>query len=88
MRALRRIDGVSRIDRVRNVDIRGRLKQEEVLDMVKKQQQNWKQRVEEMSNNRVTKKIYGGEIPDRRPRGRPRKRSSCNFDLQYASNIK
>ena len=67
MRALRRIEGVSRMDRVRNVDIRGRLKQEGVLDMVKKRQQNWKQKVEEMSNSRVTKKIYDGEIPGRRP---------------------
>ena len=74
MRALRRIEGVSRMDRMRNVDIRGRLKQEGVLDMVKKRQQNWKQKVEEMSNNRVTKKIYDGEITGRRPRGRPRKR--------------
>ena len=38
MRALRRIEGISRMDRVRNVDIRGRLKQEGVLDMVKKRQ--------------------------------------------------
>ena len=80
MRALRRKEGVSRMDRVRNVDIRGRLKQEGVLDMVKKRQQNWKQKVEEMSNNRVTKKIYDEEIPGRRPRGRPRKRWSYNFD--------
>ena len=42
---------------MRNVDIRGRLKQEGVLGMVKKRQQNWKQKVEEMSINRVTKKI-------------------------------
>ena len=80
MRALRRIEGVSRMDRVRNVDIRGRLKQEGVLDVVKKRQQNWKQKVEEMSNNRVTKKIYDGEIAGRHPRGRPRKRWRCNFD--------
>ena len=51
------------MDRVRNVDIRVRLKQEGVLDLMKKRQQNWKQKVEEMSNNRVTKKIYDGEIP-------------------------
>ena len=75
MRVLRRIEGVSRLDRVRNVDLRGRLKQEGVLDMVKKWQQNWKQRVEEMSTNRVIKKIYDGEIS-----GRPRKRWSCNCD--------
>ena len=36
--ALRRIEGISRMDRVRNVDNRGRLKQEGVLDMVKKRQ--------------------------------------------------
>ena len=67
------------MDRVRNVDNRARLKQDGVLDMVKKRQQNWKQKVEDMSNNTVTKKIYG-EIPGRRPRGRPRKRCGCNFD--------
>ena len=32
------------------MDIRGRLKQEGVLDMVKKLQQNRKQKVEEMSD--------------------------------------
>ena len=46
------------MDRARNVDVRGRLKQEGMLDIVKKWQQNWKQKVE-MSNNRVTKKNYG-----------------------------
>ena len=79
MRALRRIEGGSRMDSVRNVDIRGRLKQEGVLDMVKKRQQNCKQNVAEMSNNRGPNKIYDGEIPGRRPRGRPRKRWSCDF---------
>ena len=79
-KGIRRIEGVSRMDRVRNVNIRGRLKQEGVLDMVKKRQQNWKQKVEEISNNRVTKKIYDGEIPGKRQRERPRKRWTCNFD--------
>ena len=40
MRVLRRIEGGSGLDRVRNVDLRGRLKQEGVLDTVKKRQQN------------------------------------------------
>ena len=35
------------MDRVRNVDIRDRLKQEVLLDMVKKRQQNWKGRGDE-----------------------------------------
>ena len=35
MNALRRIEGVSRLDRARNVDVREKLRQEVVLDMVK-----------------------------------------------------
>ena len=46
MRVIRRIEGVSRLDRVRNDYLRDRLKQERVLDAVKKQEQKWKQRVE------------------------------------------
>ena len=49
------------MDRMRNVDLRGRLKQEGVLDTVNKQ--HWKQSVEEMSTNRVTK-IYDGQIQE------------------------
>ena len=55
MRVLLRIEGFFKWDRVKNVDLRGRLKQEGVLDMVKKR---WQQRVVEMSINRVTKMIY------------------------------
>ena len=47
-----------------NVDPRGRLKQEGVLDKVKKRQQNWKQMVEEISTKRLTKKIYNGNIQE------------------------
>ena len=43
MRVLRWIEGVSRLDRVRNVNIRSRLGQEEVVDMVTRRQQEWKQ---------------------------------------------
>ena len=35
MNVLRRIEGVNRLDRVRNVDVREKLGQEGVLDMVK-----------------------------------------------------
>ena len=42
MNVLRRIEGVSRLDRVRNVDVREKLRQEGVLDMVKSRQEKWK----------------------------------------------
>ena len=73
MRVLRRIEGVLRLDRIRNVDLRDRLKQEGVLDYVRRRQKNWKQRLKEMSSSRVTKKVLDGEIPEKRPRGRPRR---------------
>ena len=47
MRVLRRIERVSRLDRVRNVDLRGRLKQEGVLDTMKKRQLETKGRGDE-----------------------------------------
>ena len=49
MRVLRWIEGVSRLERIRNVDLRGRLRQEGVLNRVNRRQQKWKQRLEEMS---------------------------------------
>ena len=51
--ALRSIEGVCRMDRVRNVDIKEKLQQEGVLDMVKR-----KARLENMSMERTTKKIF------------------------------
>ena len=45
---LRRIEGVSRRDRVRNVDIRESLSQEAVVDMMKERQRRWKEKLEGM----------------------------------------
>ena len=39
----------------------------------------WKGRLNEMNSDRVTKKVYVGEMEGRRPRGRPRMRWSDNF---------
>ena len=79
MNVLRRIEGVSRLDRVRNVDVREKLRQEGVLDMVKSRQEKWKIRMEEMSLERTTKKIFVGEMEGKRPRGRPRLKWTDNF---------
>ena len=79
MNVLRRIEGVSRLDRVRNIDIREKLRQESVLDMVKSRQERWKVRMEEMSMERTTKKIFEGVMEGKRPRGRPRLRWTDNF---------
>ena len=67
------------MDRVRNVDIREKLQQEVVLDMVKSRQENWKARLENMSMERTIKKISEGEMQDKTPRGKPRLRWTDNF---------
>ena len=55
---LRRIERVSRLDRVTNVDVREKLQQEGVLGIVKSGQEKWKIIMEEMSLERTTKKIF------------------------------
>ena len=44
------------------MDIRSRLGQEGVVDMLMRRQQEWKQGVEEMSDGRVTKMVYDGDV--------------------------
>ena len=53
------------------MDIREKLWQESVLDMVKIRHEKWKSRMEETSFER-TNKIFEGEMVGKRPRGRPR----------------
>ena len=62
---------MSRLDSARNVDIKEKLRQEGVLDMVKSRQEKWKIRMEEMHLERITKRIYVGEMQGKRPRERP-----------------
>ena len=79
MMCLRRVEGVTRMDRVRNVEVRKALGQEAVMDIVKEKQKKWKEKLEEMSEDRLVKKVYMEEARGRRPRGRPRKRWQDNF---------
>ena len=71
MRYLRKVEGVTRMDRMKSDDIRERLKQEDVLDTVLRKKKQWK--IEEMSEERLAKRVYMEEMPGKRPRGRPRK---------------
>ena len=65
MNVLRRFEGMSRLGRARNLDIREKLRQEGVLDIVKSRQEKWKIRMEEMSLERTTKKIFVGEMEEK-----------------------
>ena len=59
LRVLRRIEGVIKVDRARNEVIRERLGQEGILDLVKRRQEKWLTRLQEMNNinNRTTKEV-------------------------------
>ena len=60
---------MSRVDRVRNEDIRDPLGQVAVVDMMKDKQLRWKEKLEEMDGSRLVKQVYEGDIAGRRPRG-------------------
>ena len=79
MMFLRRVEGVTRMDRVRNEAVRRCLGQEAVLDIVKEKQRRWKVKVEEMNGDRLVKQVYEEEMMGKRPRGRPRNRWTDNF---------
>ena len=79
MMCLRRVEGVTRKDRVRNEEMKKTLGQEAVMDIVNKKQRKWKDKVEAMSEGRLVKKAYMDEARGSRPRGRPKKRWQDNF---------
>ena len=45
MRYLRRVEGVTKLDKVRNEDIRQRLNQEAVVEVARKKQRAWKEKL-------------------------------------------
>ena len=79
MRVLRRIAGKRMVDRVRNVEIRDELKQERVLEKVKRSQVRWREVLQEMGPERLARRVYEAEMEGRRGRGRPRKKWNDNF---------
>ena len=55
MNVLRRVQGVSRMERIRSEHIRQHLGQESVLDVIRRRQENWKGKLNEMSSNKSDK---------------------------------
>ena len=59
---LQRIERVYKVDRVRNEVIRERQGQEGILDLVKRRQEKWLMRLQEMNNDRTTKEVFTGDL--------------------------
>ena len=67
---------VTRLDCVRNEEIRKGLKQEAVVAQVKRRREGWKDRV--LENQGSIEKVMRGQVEGRKPR-RPRRRWSDDF---------
>ena len=74
------MEGVTRLDRMRNEDIRESLGEVAVADMIKERQNKWKEKLEGLNGGRLVKQVHEGDVGGRRPRGRPRKRWCDNFN--------
>ena len=79
MRVLRQIAENRMVDRVRNVEIREELKQEGVLEKVKRSQVRWREALAEMGPERLVRRVYESEMEGRRGRGQPRRKWNDNF---------
>ena len=63
MRYLRKVEGVTRMDRLRSGDIRERLRHGDVLETVLRKKRQWRRKIEEMPQERLVKTgyVYGGD---------------------------
>ncbi|KAK4883851.1 hypothetical protein RN001_000122 [Aquatica leii] len=74
MKYLRGIMGVTKIDRVRNEEIRTTLKVESIKNTIERQQLRWFGHLNRMGNDRQTKVIWETKTSMKKPRGRPKRR--------------
>ena len=81
IKVLRGVAGVTRLDCVRNEEIRKGLKQEAVVAQMKRRREGWKGRVLENQGS-IVEKMMRGQVEERRPRGRPRIRRFLKSDYR------
>ena len=80
MKVLRLIKGVTRLDRIRNENIRNELGVEEILKVVERGQLRWYGHVKRMEEDRYPRRFLEWEPNRTRPVGRPKKRWRENLD--------
>ena len=74
MRFLRRISGLTLLDKVKSADIRESLNIESLLLRLERSQLRWYGHVTQMTQNRTAKQLLYSTPSSRRPLGRPRTR--------------
>ena len=80
MRVLRIIKGVTRLDRIRNADIRRELGVDNILELIEKGQLRWYGHVKRMGESRYPKQYLEWRPHGKRPVGRPRIRWKDNIE--------
>jgi hypothetical protein len=74
MQFLRKIEGKTRRDRIRNEIIRETARVQPVQEHVERSQLRWYGHVNRMDDKRIVKRVYEARETGKKPRGRPRKR--------------
>ena len=74
MRFLRRFVGVTRMDHIRNTDIREAINTQPLLHKTEQSQLRWYGHVLRMDSGRLVRRIFEARPLGRRPVGRPRTR--------------
>ena len=72
MNVLRKVAGVTRLEHIRNEEVRQRLQQRSIVDVIRVKRESWRVKVMETQGSLV-ERVMAGEVEGRRPRGRPRK---------------
>ena len=80
MKVLRLIKGVTKLDKIRNENIRRELEVEDILKFVERGQLRWYGHVKRMEDDRYPKKFLDWKPDGTRPVGRPKKRWRENLD--------
>ena len=73
MRFLRRIEGKTKFDRIRNETYRTNLNVRPVKEVIEEGQLRWRGHLHRMQKERIAKRVYEARIPEKRKRGRPGK---------------
>lgn len=73
MKYLRRTKGVTRMDKIRNTQIREDLNMGSLEEFIEQRQLSWWGHLQRMGEHRQVKKVWEAKIIEKRKRGRPRR---------------
>lgn len=79
MKFLRFVAGYTLFDKKRSEDIRSELKMHNIIDIIRRHQNNWREHIQRMPETSITRTIYSHDPRGRRNPGRPTKRWRDQF---------